>query len=295
MVHTLAQDIHEIKQDNRELKQRVASLESGESTQSRRTPDAADDSNIDPILLDDAARELSVETDTGVTDYEPDSDVLEGDDSGLSREEAKVLQKYVTKAFRRICQVAGNDWPDPSFIRTNPVTQETYPTPFFQFDVTDARNIKISRGVAQQVMNELQNHACWPKGLQNRPEHSLVEDMAKAYFRSLKRGWSRKNIHHAAVKAETTDRAHRQSQRRAHKSENMIKIADKYAAKHKLNPAFLRDILHAEFLSDEVSGPEEGTNETAEAWKVRMAALLRMSLEPSALEKAHFLEVLTPG
>ncbi|KAJ7689940.1 hypothetical protein B0H17DRAFT_1134654 [Mycena rosella] len=73
------------------------------------------------------------------------------------------------------------------------------------------------------------------------------------------------------------------------------KILDAYTDKYHLDPVVLKGLVHQEYLSDEVSGPEDETWETKEAWKVRMAALTDMSLAPAALEKVKFLEVLLPA
>ncbi|KAJ7936180.1 hypothetical protein B0H13DRAFT_2452999 [Mycena leptocephala] len=133
------------------------------------------------------------------------------------------LEAAPTKGFRRVCNVEGNNWPDPTVTRTNPITHQTYPTPFFQFDVSDVRNEQIIKGVARFVATELENPRCWPSGLQHPRESStkpwdneLFVDLAKASFRSLKRGWSHSNNSEAALKAEIQDPAHRHSQRRLH-------------------------------------------------------------------------------
>ena len=74
-----------------------------------------------------------------------------------------------------------------------------------------------------------------------------------------------------------------------------MKVVDAYAAQFDIDPEILKEIINAEYLSDEVSGPEDESVETKEVWKVRMAAISDMSLEPNALEKLHFLEILQPG
>lgn len=79
------------------------------------------------------------------------------------------------------------------------------------------------------------------------------------------------------------------------KSEQILKVVDAYAAQFDIDPEILKEIINAEYLSDEVSGPEDESVETKEVWKVRMAAISDMSLEPNALEKLHFLEILQPG
>ncbi|KAJ6603941.1 hypothetical protein B0H10DRAFT_2078440 [Mycena sp. CBHHK59/15] len=43
----------------------------------------------------------------------------------------KILQKYVSSTFRRVCGVPGKDWPSPDAMRTNTITGEKY-HPFLQ-------------------------------------------------------------------------------------------------------------------------------------------------------------------
>ncbi|KAJ7830964.1 hypothetical protein B0H13DRAFT_2213170 [Mycena leptocephala] len=332
MVQTLMEDTRELKQDNQQLKARVSSLEASARTDPPTTSSRgiaarrarstqmkarslrrrgrqmagqeSDESDIDPALRERAVSESSVDTDTGATDYSAnsESDAIGDDGSILAPADKKVLQKYTTKACRRYCHVEGNDWPDPTVARTNPITHQTYPTPFFQFDVSDTRNEQIIKGVARLVAGELENPKCWPAGLQHLRESGtkpwddeLIVDLSKASYRSLKRGWSRSNNAEAALKAEIQDRSHRHSQRRLHKSEQILKVVDAYAAQFDIDPEILKEIINAEYLSDEVSGPEDESVETKEVWKVRMAAISDMSLEPNALKKLHFLEILQPG
>ncbi|KAJ7841025.1 hypothetical protein B0H13DRAFT_1910436 [Mycena leptocephala] len=116
---------------------------------------------------------------------------------------------------------------------------------------------------------------------QHRPESSLMPNWdlgvfagtARKSFRSLKRQWNRANNVNAALRAEINSRNHRRSQRRVHKSEQIFRVLERYADKYKLNLAVLRDLLHQDYLSDEVSCPEDEMHETKEAWKFRMADL----------------------
>ncbi|KAJ7626766.1 hypothetical protein B0H17DRAFT_1218507 [Mycena rosella] len=282
MVETLVHDTRELKEETRDLKQRRSRSPAWEGPQAQdevpaepfycHCADDSDDSSIDPSLRDGSPSEFPTDTDTEVTDLEAGGG--EENTGELPPNEKTVLQAYVTKAFRRICNVKGNEWPDPSFIRTNPITQETYPTPFFPFDASDARNARICRIVAEQVINELAKPERWPKGLKHHPDAEVIEQMPKRSFVVLKQG---------------------DSSVFGYKSENVLKLADEYVAEHNIDIVFLQNLLDAEFFSDEASGPEDETNETAAAWKVRMAALLQMPLDPSALEKIHFLEVLAPA
>jgi hypothetical protein len=52
-----------------------------------------------------------------------------------------------------------------------------------------------------------------------------------------------------------------------------MKVVEPYAAEYGLDSVVLKDMIHYEYLSDEVSGPEEETGESFEVWRVGMAAL----------------------
>jgi hypothetical protein len=73
-----------------------------------------------------------------------------------------------------------------------------------------------------------------------------------------------------------------------------MKVVEPYAAEYGLDPVVLKDMIHHEYLSDEVSGPEEETGESFEVWRVRMAALADLSVAPASLERLQILEVLVP-
>ncbi|KAJ7232941.1 hypothetical protein C8J57DRAFT_1250297 [Mycena rebaudengoi] len=79
------------------------------------------------------------------------------------------------------------------------------------------------------------------------------------------------------------------------KSTQISKILNAFAAASGLDPTFLMDIIHEQYLSDEVSGPEEGSEESRDAWKVRLAAAANKSLDPGSLKNTEIFEVLVPG
>ncbi|KAJ7877379.1 hypothetical protein B0H14DRAFT_2567750 [Mycena olivaceomarginata] len=155
MVQTLMQDNLELKRDmrglkdNHELREHLVSLESTDarSTSGRgiaanrgrvtranvsrnarkrqMTAHDSGDSDIDPALLDTVSDATTEGSETGITDSEA------GNDVDFSPGERKALQKYTTKAVRRLCHVStGTEWPDPNLIRPNTITHEIYPTPF---------------------------------------------------------------------------------------------------------------------------------------------------------------------
>ncbi|KAJ7290685.1 hypothetical protein C8J57DRAFT_1705932 [Mycena rebaudengoi] len=317
--------LEHIMKNNHDLKDRVASLKDKLSsqpsstrgvaahrrkpTQTRANPrrgqhrvehvsDTSDpDANIDPAL-----RALTpahtAHIDTNASDTDLDSaggDFSETDDLALTKPERTALQKHVTQVFRRVCDIHGKNWPDSMLVRTNDITGKTYPTPWFEQDVTDTHNDDIVMEVANRVMTELEERNCWPDILKKRPialprptwDLSLLVEMSKKGFRSLRRSWTRSHSEFAAHKAKKNARAHRQKQRRIRKSEQIAKVVHAYAEKYGLDPKHLLDIIHEEYLSDEVSGPDENTNETKQAWQIRMAA-------KSGRSDRGFLEVLVP-
>ncbi|KAJ7737207.1 hypothetical protein B0H14DRAFT_3516387 [Mycena olivaceomarginata] len=75
----------------------------------------------------------------------------------ISEEEKYALQTVTPQTFRRVCDVVGTIWPDPAVARSNTVTSQVYPTPFFDFKVSDRRNRTVLRDVATQVMTDLQD------------------------------------------------------------------------------------------------------------------------------------------
>jgi hypothetical protein len=79
------------------------------------------------------------------------------------------------------------------------------------------------------------------------------------------------------------------------KSEQLAKVVNIFATDHHLDPGFLADLIHEQYLSDEVSGPEDEAVETRDAWKVRLAAAANLPLDPAAQKKMEMLELLVPA
>ncbi|KAJ7850830.1 hypothetical protein B0H14DRAFT_3663870 [Mycena olivaceomarginata] len=71
------------------------------------------------------------------------------------------------------------------------------------------------------------------------------------------------------------------------KSQQIAKVLNAFAAKYGLDPVFMADLVHEQFLSDEAE-------ESKEAWKVRLAAPAKLRLDPGALKNEEFLEILVP-
>ncbi|KAJ7861190.1 hypothetical protein B0H13DRAFT_2073046 [Mycena leptocephala] len=244
------------------------SRNAGHSTRSQ------DDSceNIDPALVseEDAATDDGQET---TTDAESDASSV-CSNVNLDKREQAVLQGFVTSLLRRYCRVSGSDWPNPGDIHKNPITGQVYPIPRFQHRVDDEYNKALCVSVAHQAARELQDRECWPKGLKLRQDGSdpywdfpHLFHCTKEAFRNLKRGWKRNQTPELVAKKASTDhRLKRREEKSIQSKNNAVEIAQEF----QLTQCFVRDVAHAEYQSDEVSGPETDSGESKEAWKVRL-------------------------
>ncbi|KAJ7609569.1 hypothetical protein DFH06DRAFT_1308864 [Mycena polygramma] len=234
------------------------------------------------------------------TDASDDDDGLTIDALELSKPEKRAIQSFVTKKFRQVCNVPGRHWPDPTLLRENTITHEVYPTPVFAVTVADPQNQRLFHQVAEQAFADLQNPNCWPETLRKRTpsptwDLAYIFTCAKESFRNLKRPWQEVQKIEAAIKGDTNRQTNRRLKRRMRKSEKLTKIVYAFAAKHGLDSGFLVDLLHEQFLSDEGSGPEDDSEETNEAWKVRLSSAAGLPLDPGAQKNIKILEILAPA
>ncbi|KAJ7442079.1 hypothetical protein B0H11DRAFT_1749400, partial [Mycena galericulata] len=200
--------------------------------------------------------------------------------------------------FRRVCNVPGRDWPDPELVRTNEITYERYPTPFFEAKVTDARNQALFLEVAQQAMQELKVSSPSSAQRQNPTRRGISfssMEFAKESFRSFKKQWLEGHDVEAAERGDVNRTTDRRKKRRILKSNQIGKVLAAYAAQHGIDLDFLKVLVDEQFLSDEVSGPEDDSGESKDAWKVRLAAKAQMPLWPDALKRVNFHEILDPA
>ncbi|KAJ7090664.1 hypothetical protein C8R44DRAFT_990666 [Mycena epipterygia] len=263
------------------------------------TTPASDESDPDGLQPATSATNSS-DTDRESESMDDDGTILDKID--VSAKEKGALQSYVTKTFRRVCKVPGRHWPDPTLDRSNPITQEVYPTPVFATDVSDPQNHALFHQVAHQAFTELKDHDCWPQTLR-RPsqqppptwDFAYMFQLAKESFRNLKKQWNEVQQVEAAIKGDDNRRTNRHLKRRTRKSQKLTKILYAFAAKHGLDPGFLADLIHEQFLSDEASGPEDDSIESNDAWKVRMASEAGLPLDPDSQKQMKILEILTPA
>ncbi|KAJ7483090.1 hypothetical protein B0H11DRAFT_1914826 [Mycena galericulata] len=90
-----------------------------------------------------------------------------------------------------------------------------------------------------------------------RRQRAALAALSLCPFRSLKKGWNEVQKIEAAIKGDENRRNNRRLKSRARKSHKLSKKLNAFAAKHGLNPGFLADVVHEQFLSDEASGPED--------------------------------------
>ncbi|KAJ7861380.1 hypothetical protein B0H14DRAFT_3445308 [Mycena olivaceomarginata] len=219
----------------------------------------------------------------------------------LSDVELRLLQSFVTKVFRRVCDISGSHWPDPLTVRTNELTDEVFPSPFFEFGITYTRNASLCIQVVKQAMKDLKDRDTWPSGLKREPTEPepwdlpLLNELAKESFCNLKKSWRTQTNPNAAAKAKIGRQSEHQNKRCKAKAKNIHKIVDTFGVVRRLQPDFLRDISHEQYLSEEVSGPDENSGESHEAWKARCAITANVPMDATSLKKTKFLEVLSPA
>ncbi|KAJ7668842.1 hypothetical protein B0H17DRAFT_1335884 [Mycena rosella] len=314
-------------QDNVEMKQRMASLEDAilplttfepirgiaalrggriarsRNASSRSVPphvaqlsDDSGDNPIDPSPRGRAPSQTGTDasTDTDLAPDRVDDDGVELNVIDLSASEKRALQVYVTQTFRRVYNVPGKDWPDPTLVRTNPVTNEVYPTP--------PAEPSSFRDVAEQVDSELKDKNCWPQGLrrsEDDPDPSwdiaLIVDLANNSFGSGKKQHNETKQMESKSRGDVNRCTNRRTKRRIRKSNHLAKVIAQFSAQHGVDAAFVADIINEQYLSDKVSGPEEGSGESKDGWKVRLAAAANLPLDPAMLKKLDFLEILIPS
>ncbi|KAK7035159.1 hypothetical protein R3P38DRAFT_3494020 [Favolaschia claudopus] len=278
----LLDTIQLLRGDMHEVKQRLGALETSIS-ELQRFPSTADDVSADAS-----------------TDREPDTTTDEDDGVTLGAvdvtvKENRVLQTYMTQTTRRLCNVMGRRWPDPEAPRMNTTTGEIYLTPNFAAGVKEARNALFVRRVAERAFADLADSTHWPVGLdeERSPSFDLafLLALAKKSFNSLKKGWKQMAAIEASISADANRRNHRPMMRRKRVSSH---FSNAFAAAHGLDPAMFIDVIHEQFLSDELSGPDSDASETQEEWKERLAGAAGLPTAPESLAKFQFFEVVVP-
>ncbi|KAJ7751790.1 hypothetical protein DFH07DRAFT_960848 [Mycena maculata] len=209
------------------------------------------------------------------------------------------LQSVVSRTFRAVVGVSGNNWPDLTVERFNEITNESYMNPAFDEMVSHPTNFKLCEQVATQVAHELSGRPdYWPSGL-NIPgfnvkwDKKALTEMAKTSFRSCKQQYRVQMDETVAQRNAANRRTNRRRDHRVTKAEQrgkQVAIAA-FATKHNLDPNIVKELIHEQFMSDEASGPEDDDDKGI--WKTRMAFKAGYGdLSAEELAKIDFLEVL---
>jgi hypothetical protein len=88
----------------------------------------------------------------------------------------------------------------------------------------------------------------------------------------------------------------RRRQQKRHTFEKRLEAANKYAERN--GGRQVRQVLHLDFVSDYMSGPETDSEESMEEWKVRMGRKMGMDkrrMGARAWERTKFLERVKPN
>ncbi|KAJ7105222.1 hypothetical protein C8R44DRAFT_886718 [Mycena epipterygia] len=223
--------------------------------------------NIDPALLseEDATIDNGQET---TMDAESDASSM-CSNVDLDKKEQGVLQQgFVTD------------------IHENPITGQVYPIPRFQHRVDKEYNKVLCVSVAEQAARELRDGS--------DPDWNFVHliHCSKEAFHNLKHGWKCYQTPELVAKKASADR---RLKRREEKSIQSETVAAKIAQDFKLTQCFVRDVAHAEYQSDEVSGPDSDSGESKEAWKVRLLDNAGYPTDHTSVSCYNVLEVLIPG
>ncbi|KAH7923258.1 hypothetical protein BV22DRAFT_967311, partial [Leucogyrophana mollusca] len=239
------------------------------------------------------------ETRTGQFDEDAE-DVTESRGKLKSKEakEARAeLKRLVTNKFRRVCDVAeGTKWPTTLDERKNDITDEVYLTPKFSTTVNDEHNRVIFAKIAHLVWQDLQAYekltapqtTALSDCLVNRKvkwNKQTLFTFAKETYRGFKDEYRAQTDAEKKAVKENNQRTNRWAQRRKEKADRLMSARQTYLKKHGADPT---DIIHADHMSDEASGPED--DEPEDTWKRRMADKMGMPVG-MLLDNLIFLEV----
>ncbi|KIJ57839.1 hypothetical protein HYDPIDRAFT_171516 [Hydnomerulius pinastri MD-312] len=198
------------------------------------------------------------------------------------------LKRLVTMKFRHICAVPeGAIWPTPEEERVNKATGEHYLLPEFKSNVNDEHNRVIFAKVAHDVWEDLQNMAKKPC-LENRKvkwDKDSLFVFAKDTYRGFKEEWNTQNKEEKKIAKAANQRGNRWTQRRNEKANRLLTVCKAYEDQFGINPVHL---VHADHMSDEGSGAEDGESDLS--WKKRMAAKAGFSGEAD-LDGLTFMEL----
>ncbi|EIW73931.1 hypothetical protein CONPUDRAFT_160561 [Coniophora puteana RWD-64-598 SS2] len=189
------------------------------------------------------------------------------------------LLQHLNGAFKLLCGVLGDErWPtDPDEERKNPRAPD-----------------EVRRAVTDHVWSELKTPGNLGEKLTNQAVKWNKESLfvlSKTTFTSLKEVWQVQNNSGREAAKARDDRELRRYQRRKAKASRLLGVIDEYKEEHHGNDP--TEMIIADLMWDEESGPEEGSDETLEEWKVMMARGKGVNPRGDAFGTATFHELET--
>ncbi|KAI0039135.1 hypothetical protein FA95DRAFT_1577790 [Auriscalpium vulgare] len=215
--------------------------------------------------------------------------------------------KATAGQFREITGVkVHEEWPEwtnrfPP--RTDEVSGEVYLTPNFKAGVGDPTNKLVLKRVSDLVFRELdldQKDKGWREDPSFKVSWDTVHELAKVTFNGFKSQFrAQHGDEETKEKAILGDHKRRKVSRRKVKARQLLSAVPAYKKIHPgLDPS---PTLHADYMSDEVSGPEGykaeyGATEAWKEWRDRMKDAMGMSAVPDEITASwKFFEVIRPN
>ncbi|EIW53621.1 uncharacterized protein TRAVEDRAFT_52739 [Trametes versicolor FP-101664 SS1] len=144
----------------------------------------------------------------------------------------------------------------------------------------------------QDLKKDKSTHQLWMNAPDVKLTLGLLIEIAKCTFRGFKRPYRAQHDADAKKRLDDNGRFSRWLSRRRQTCQNLMSAVPEYKEIYGVDPT---PLLVADLMSDEASGPEEGS-ETVLEWKRRMATLEgRVDVSDEFLTKKTYFEVITPN
>ncbi|TBU55271.1 hypothetical protein BD310DRAFT_950909 [Dichomitus squalens] len=210
----------------------------------------------------------------------------------VQRQARRVISNVVGQQFRLVTSVSKQDkWPKWG---------EQMPGMAVNFEarVDESVNPDLLVRVAEVSMQHLKNHsaihATWMNAPNVKLTYSLLRECAKTTFRGFRTAYNSQVDHEKAMQRKKNECASRWQNRRNKKSDNLYSVVPRYLELHGVDPG---ELVTADLMSDEASGPEDNGDEAAVTeWRWQMAekAGITGKSDPQ-LAKMSFFEVIRPN
>ncbi|TBU24595.1 hypothetical protein BD311DRAFT_780882 [Dichomitus squalens] len=206
----------------------------------------------------------------------------------VQRQARRVISNVVSKQFRLVTGVSKQDkWPKWG---------ETMPGMAVNFEarVDESVNPDLLVRVAEVSMQQLKNHsaihATWMNAPNVKLTYHLLRECAKTSFRGFRMVYNSQIDQEKAMQRKRNERASRWQNRRNKgrtKSSSLYSVAPKYLEIHGADPG---DLITADLMSDEASGPEDDEDDDAMADKAGITGKT-----DAQLAKMSVFEVIKPN